>query len=94
MYIWEAYSAKVHAVTGFSRFTTTATPSKMTASIVGISVVRHGCTTGADSVVDSEVGTSFSRQPTISDLVPHLNLPILESDGGYMPAFVIINSVG
>ena len=65
---------------------TIAVPSRMTTSTVGVPVTfseRHGSTSGMESSVGVGVGTSFSRQLTMSDLVPSRSLPILESDGGH-----------
>lgn len=58
---------------------TVAAPSRMIASTVGVPVTsseRHGWTSGMESSIGVGVGTSFSRQLTMSDLVPSRSLPI------------------
>ena len=75
----------MRAVPGFSVFTI-AVPSRMTTSTVGVPVTfseRRGTTSGIESSIGVGMGTSFSRQLTMSDLVPSCSLPIFESDGGY-----------
>ena len=65
---------------------TKAAPSRMTTSTAGMSVTsseRHGWISGMEYFVGVGVGTSFSRQLTMFDVVSSCSLPIFESDGGH-----------